>query len=102
MQLTPHFSLEEFTLSSTALALRIHNLPTEAHLVNLRVLAERMEEVRALFGALIEITSGYRNPQVNQAVRGVPARPVHSVWRRTFTCTAFTTSLPHDAFGTAA
>jgi zinc D-Ala-D-Ala carboxypeptidase len=72
MQLTPHFSLEEFTLSSTALALGIENKPTAAHLENLRMLANRMENVRALFDALIEVTSGYRNPQVNAAVGGVP------------------------------
>jgi putative chitinase len=72
MQLTPHFSLAEFTLSSTALALGIKNTPTPAHLANLRRLAQRMEEVRALFDKLIEITSGYRNPQVNAAVGGVP------------------------------
>ena len=72
MQLTPHFSLEEFTLSSTALALGIENTPTPAHLENLRKLAEHMEDVRALFDKVIEITSGYRNPQVNAAVGGVP------------------------------
>ena len=31
-----------------------------------------MENVRALFDAVIEVTSGYRNPQVNAAVGGVP------------------------------
>jgi putative chitinase len=72
MLLTPHFSLEEFTLSSTALALGIENKPTPAHLENLRKLANRMEDVRALFGKVIEITSAYRNPQVNAAVGGVP------------------------------
>lgn len=72
MQLTAHFTLEEFTLSSTALALGIDNTPTPAHLKNLRILADRMEEVRALFNQVIEITSGYRNPAVNKAVGGVP------------------------------
>lgn len=72
MQLTPHFLLEEFTLSSTALALGIQNKPTPAHLENLKALAKKMEDVRALFDAVIEITSGYRNPQVNAAVGGVP------------------------------
>jgi putative chitinase len=70
--LTTHFSLEEFTLSSTALALKIANTPTPEHLTNLQHLAERMEAVRKLFGKVIEITSGYRNPQVNAAVGGVP------------------------------
>jgi len=71
-KLTEHFSLEEFTLSSTALALNIENKPTDEHMQNLQHLAGRMEEVRALFGKPIEITSGYRNPQVNAAVGGVP------------------------------
>jgi zinc D-Ala-D-Ala carboxypeptidase len=70
--LTPHFSLEEFTLSSTALAHRIENKPRPEHLVNLKKLAARMEEVRALFDAVVEITSGYRNPEVNALVGGVP------------------------------
>ena len=70
MQLTPHFSLEEFTLSSTALALGVDNQPSPEHLLNLRILAARMEDVRALFGKLIEIASAYRNPQVNAAVGG--------------------------------
>ena len=72
MQLTEHFALEEFTLSSTALALGIENEPLPEHLVNLQILAEKMEAVRALFNKVIEITSGYRNPQVNKAVGGVP------------------------------
>jgi hypothetical protein len=38
MLLAPHFSLEEFTLSSTALALGIDNTPTPAHLENLNKL----------------------------------------------------------------
>lgn len=71
MLLTPNFSLEEFTLSSAALSLGIENTPTPEHLENLKALAARMEEVRALFGKRIEITSGYRNPQVNAAVGGV-------------------------------
>ena len=72
MKLTEHFLLEEFTLSSTALALRIENKPEPEHLQNLRNLASQMELVRALFEKPIEITSGYRNPKVNAAVGGVP------------------------------
>jgi zinc D-Ala-D-Ala carboxypeptidase len=72
MQLTEHFSLEEFTHSSTALALGIENTPTPQHMQNLQKLAQGMEKVRALFNKVIEITSAYRNPQVNAAVGGVP------------------------------
>ncbi|UYN92998.1 MAG: hypothetical protein KIT25_13000 [Enhydrobacter sp.] len=72
MQLSPHFSLIEFTHSSKAISMGVKNTPTAAHMVNLRNLAERMEAVRALFNRPIEITSGYRNPVVNEAVGGVP------------------------------
>ena len=71
-RLTPHFLLEEFTISSTALSLGIENKPTPEHLENIKKLAEQMEAVRALFDRRIEITSGYRNPEVNAAVKGVP------------------------------
>lgn len=72
MQLTEHFKLEEFTASSTALAHGIENTPEPEHLENLKRVAEQMEAVRALFDAVIEITSGYRNPRVNALVGGVP------------------------------
>lgn len=72
MLLTEHFSLEEFTLSSTATAHGIDNTPTPEHLENLKHLATQMEDVRALFDAVIEITSAYRNPTVNALVGGVP------------------------------
>jgi putative chitinase len=70
-KLTEHFALEEFTNSSTALALGIENTPTATHMKNLQKLAAGMEEVRALFNKVIEITSGYRNPEINKAVGGV-------------------------------
>jgi zinc D-Ala-D-Ala carboxypeptidase len=72
MQLTEHFSLEEFTHSSTALALGIENTPTPQHMQNLQKLAQGLEKVRALFNKVIEVTSAYRNPKVNAAVGGVP------------------------------
>jgi putative chitinase len=72
MLLTPHFSLEELTHSTKAMSMGNSNTPTAPHLKNLQHLAERMEDVRALFDVAIEITSGYRNPEVNAAVGGVP------------------------------
>ena len=72
MKLSAHFLLEEFTISSKALSMGIKNEPTPPHLENLKHLAECMEGVRALFNRPIEITSAYRNPQVNAAVGGVP------------------------------
>lgn len=70
MQLTPHFRLSEFTRSDTARRLGIDNAPTRHHLANLHVLATKLEEVRALFGCPIIITSGYRSPALNKAVDG--------------------------------
>lgn len=72
MQLSAHFSLEEFTHSSKAISMGVDNAPTPEHMENLQKLAERMEDVRALFNRAIEITSAYRNPEVNKAVGGVP------------------------------
>lgn len=72
MQLSEHFSLRELTRSDKADELGDPNTPTATHLANLRVLAARLEEVRALFGLPIMIESGYRNPRVNAAVGGVP------------------------------
>lgn len=70
MQLTPHFTLAEFTRSDTARMLGIDNTPTRHHLANLHVLAFKLEEVRALFNCPLIITSGYRSPALNKAVDG--------------------------------
>lgn len=72
MNLSPHFTLAELTRSDTARAMGDDNLPGPQHLENLQHLAKGLEEVRALFGVPMEITSGYRNPRVNAAVGGVP------------------------------
>lgn len=70
--LSPHFFMVEFTASAKADELGIANTPMEHHLPNLRATALCMEQVRALFDRPIIVTSGYRNPIVNQAVGGVP------------------------------
>ena len=72
-QLTPHFRLSEFTRSTEAQKRGIDNTPDEVHLTNLINLANTLEAVRALFGGVpVVISSGYRNPQVNKLVGGVP------------------------------
>lgn len=73
MQLSEHFTLEEFTRSSEATKRGIDNKPTAAHLENLKKTAAGFEEVRAILGKQpIQITSGYRNPALNKAVKGTP------------------------------
>ena len=71
MQLSPHFSLAELTVSDTARRLGVPNLPLPPHMENLRVTAHRMEAVRSILGRPIVPTSGYRSPEVNRLVGGV-------------------------------
>ena len=70
MQLTKHFSLEEFTESNTATRLNINNDPPPEILSNLFLLASTMEEVRTLLDKPISINSGYRCPQLNKVIGG--------------------------------
>lgn len=80
MKLSPHFTLAELTASDTAKAHGIANTPTPEHLNNLRVTAHRMEAVRRILGRPIVPTSGYRNPQVNKLVGGVPTSDHAQGW----------------------
>jgi zinc D-Ala-D-Ala carboxypeptidase len=71
--LTPNFTLEEFTDSQTAARKGIHNVPAmgSPERANLTRTAEVMEKVRTILGDKpILISSGYRSPQVNTAVGG--------------------------------
>ena len=71
MQLSEHFTLEEFIRSDTAKQLGNDNKPTPEHIENLKVTAAGFEKGRALLGGKpIKITSCYRNPVVNKAVGG--------------------------------
>lgn len=71
MQLSEHFTLEEFTRSMTADRLNINNVPPAKVLANLRRLAERMEKVRVILRYRpIVISSGYRCPQLNSVIGG--------------------------------
>lgn len=69
--LSPHFSLDELTLSETAVRLHLDNTPSDRALVNLRRTASVLEKIRARLGNKpISVSSGYRSKQVNTAVRG--------------------------------
>ena len=73
MHLTKHFTLEELTRSDTASAQHINNTPATPYVENLRVLCEQvLQPARDAFGKPIRITSGYRCPELNTAVGGVP------------------------------
>jgi hypothetical protein len=68
--LTSHFSLEEMVASQTAARKGIDNTPAAAIVDNLRLVCERLEEVRRAVGAPVFISSGYRCPALNRAVGG--------------------------------
>ena len=71
-QLTEHFNLREFVISAAAVRRGIDNTPPADAVGRLEVLCrEVLEPLRRRFG-VIRITSGYRCPQVNKLVGGVP------------------------------
>lgn len=70
-ELTPHFTLEEFVFSQTAVRLGIDNTPPSAVVENLKVLASGLEQVRELLGCPVSINSGYRSEELNAKIGGV-------------------------------
>jgi len=71
MNLSPHFTLAEMTVSQTAARKGLDNTPSEAVIAKLRKTAQGLEGVRVVLGgAPIIISSGYRSPAVNSAVGG--------------------------------
>jgi len=68
MNITQHFTLEEFTTSDTATRLQIDNVPGVDVLKNLVHTGEGLEKVRAFLGYPLKITSGYRSLELNRHV----------------------------------
>lgn len=91
--MTPHFSLAEFIRSDTAARLRINNTPTSEHMANLELLAKSLEEVRALLGKPLIITSGYRSPALNRAVDGSSTSSHSQGLAADFHCPGFGTDM---------
>lgn len=93
-ELTPHFTLEEFTDSQTAARMGINNVPPAGsqERKNLLRTAEVMEKVRTLLGDKpILISSGYRSPQVNAAVGGSKSSAHMSALACDFSCPGYGT-----------
>lgn len=67
--LTPHFTVEELTVSETAERNGWDNTPNDVEMSNLRRLADFLEQVKALLnGKPIMINSAFRSKLVNDAV----------------------------------
>lgn len=71
MQLSKNLSLAEVTRSETAKRRGVSNMPTEAHIANFKLLAEKVfQPIREHFAVPIHISSGYRSAALNKAVGG--------------------------------
>ena len=72
-KLSENFTLEEFTRSDKAKELGITNEPGDKELSALCVLVSRtIQPLRDALGVAIHVNSGYRCPELNKAVGGVP------------------------------
>ena len=70
MRLSQNFTLAEFTKSQTASRMDIDNTPQGEHLDAAKELFENVvQPVRDTFGVTV-INSGYRSPDLNEAVGG--------------------------------
>jgi zinc D-Ala-D-Ala carboxypeptidase len=70
-RVSSNFWLSEFLRSDSATRHGVSNAPTPEAERNLRVvLAPGMQRIRDVLGTPIQITSGYRSPEVNRLVRG--------------------------------
>lgn len=84
-KLSPNFSLAELIHTDTGLP----NQPDALTLAHLSNTAFEMEKVRDLLGHPIIVTSGYRGPEVNMAVRGVNTSAHCLGYAVDFTCPGF-------------
>ena len=66
MNLSPHFTLKELTVTNHR---ELSNVPNQEQIANLTRLAAFLEQVKAVLGGKpIMVTSGYRSKAVNDAV----------------------------------
>ena len=69
--ISKHVSYREGVYSRTAERLGLKNDPTEEHLANMKLIAEKVfEPLRMHVGGPIKINSFYRGPELNKAVGG--------------------------------
>ena len=68
-KISKHISYKEGTYSNTATRLGLENKPTEKHLANMELLAEKIfEPLRKHVNGPIKINSFYRGPELNKAI----------------------------------
>ena len=71
MMLSKNLSLAEVIKSQTAIRKNIDNIPSLRHQDNLIAIAQAVfQPLRDWYGKPITVSSGYRSPQLNQAING--------------------------------
>jgi zinc D-Ala-D-Ala carboxypeptidase len=71
MKISKHISLEEATISTTAVKLKIDNTPSKLILEKMQLVAEKcFEPLREWYGKPIRVNSFYRCDALNKAVGG--------------------------------
>lgn len=66
-----YFTLDEMVASATAKRFKIDNTPTEKIVDNLQALVDNvLDPLRLAWGRPVIVTSGYRCPKLNKAVKG--------------------------------
>jgi zinc D-Ala-D-Ala carboxypeptidase len=71
VKLSENFYLNEFTNSQTASRLGILNTPNQSQIAKLKALCDNvLQPLRNHVGRPIIITSGYRSPELNRAIKG--------------------------------
>jgi hypothetical protein len=71
MKLSENLSLSEIIRSESAKRKGVSNMPTDEHISNLKVLAEKIfQPIRENFRVPILISSGYRSKELNAAIGG--------------------------------
>lgn len=71
MELSKHFTLEEFTNSPTAVYKKIDNTPNKEQIENMKALCLNvLEPIREKLGKPVKVTSGFRCPKLNSLIGG--------------------------------
>ena len=69
-KLSEHFTLGEMTRSNSHP--EVYNIPSHEAIANLKRVCSWLEVLRERYGKPIVINSGYRSPQLNKKIGGVP------------------------------
>jgi len=74
VEMTPHFTLDELTVSQEAVRSGLKNKPNAEQAENLRLLCEHvLEPLRVRVKRPIVVSSGFRSPTINRRIGGSQA-----------------------------